>query len=117
MTHRGLERAEERRVQIAKLIRQGLTNKEVAQIVGVTDRTVNRARERKGLKKPQPPRISEETLSAGYQMLLDGCSYAEVARTLGHSRDTWRRKLPGFAWSHVECGRFRKLQERYEGLL
>ena len=50
------------------------------------------------LRRPPHPRtslLSAEVLARAAQLLDDGCSYAEVARTVGVSKSTLTGRLPG----------------------
>lgn len=91
---RGQEIAE-RDDRIARLTVAGYTAPQIAAIVGVTERTVQRVRGRRGVAKPfcGNPLTADEIRRAA-DMLDDGASYGEVSRTLGRCRDVIRRRLP-----------------------
>jgi transposase len=95
-----------RREQVARLTRSGHSATDIAFILGVSIRTVTRNRALAGLTvgyiRPSEP--SEEQLAAAKAMLLDGACYPEVARTLGFSATTWRKRIPGFEWSYSQSG-------------
>lgn len=84
----------------------GSSAPEIAQILGVTDRTVSRIRTRLGLTQPQDWRPMNDTDKQSATLLFDdGCSIAEVARTLGFCTSTIRRHFPGRCWTDQQSGR------------
>ena len=94
-----LERAELRRERIAELTRQGCSAPLIAEILGITTRTVQRARKRAGISQPRPPFTSPEERARMGELIREGVSYKEVARTLGRNEMTIARHYPGFAWT------------------
>ncbi len=46
------------------------------------------------------------------RLIAEGCSYSEVARTIGRSHATVAKRFPGHAWSPKECGQFRAALRR-----
>ncbi|HEY9315813.1 hypothetical protein [Williamsia sp.] len=50
--------------------------------------------------------MTPEQIDAARKLLEDGCSYREVGRTLGVSRNRVRTELPGFGWTYREAGNF-----------
>ena len=92
-----------RRAQVVALTRRGLTTAEVAAAVGISTRQVVRHRERAGISRGNPPPYSEEELSTAQALLEAGCSYAEVARTLGRGDGkAIARRFPGYGWTRSE---------------
>lgn len=89
------DEAEARRAQIAALTRAGHTAKEIALIVGVTPRSVERIRGRCGVALPPATPMTEDEIRAAAAMLDDGASYGEVSRTIGRSVMAIRKHLPG----------------------
>ncbi|MCV7424383.1 helix-turn-helix domain-containing protein [Mycobacterium yunnanensis] len=97
----------ERRARVAALTRAGRTAREIAAVEGVTIRTVTRIRARagesaRGLLKP----LTEDELRTARELLEDGCSYAEAARTVGRSPRSISYHFPGFGWPKGEGPRF-----------
>lgn len=43
------------------------------------------------------------------QLLADGASYAETARTVGVDASTVRRYLPGYGWSAQQAGQLGRM--------
>lgn len=96
----GLTRAERqlRDQHIAELTRARYTAREIAAAVGVTRRSVERARARTGLSKPRSPYLTDAEIRQAEALLADGASYEEVARTLSRCTDNIRRRFPGQGW-------------------
>lgn len=57
---------------------------------------------------PLPP----ETHTRIPDLIADGVSYTEIARTLGISRTWIRRHYPGHAWTRTQTGRYARLTPR-----
>lgn len=94
---------------IAALTRAGFTAAQISERLKVNQRTVQRARVRTGVAKPfcGTPFSDEEARRAA-EMLDDGASYMEVARTLNRVPSTIRRHLPGRSvWKSGSSGGFR----------
>lgn len=86
-----------RDARITELTRAGMSARRIAELVGVTPRTVARVRARAGIAKPYTganPMTDDEIRRAAF-LLDDGASYGEVERTLGRSNVTIRKHLPG----------------------
>ncbi len=90
------EKAEKRRDLVAKMTRLGVPGPIIAAHLGVSVRTVSRARRERDCAKPLPTEISEADLAVAQQMLEDGATYSEVSRTLGRDTRVWKRRFPGF---------------------
>ena len=84
---------------VVELSRQGLTAKVISEKLGVTMRTVTRARAFRGIAKPGGIPMTEFELLRAKEMLEDGACYAEVARTIGRTHQTISRHLPGYQWT------------------
>lgn len=90
----------ERRDRVAVMTRQGRSAPEIAAILGVTERTVIRDRVATGCARPVTWRtLTAEDLQLAQQLLDDGCSVVEVARTVGCSADTIHKHFPGRGWT------------------
>jgi IS30 family transposase len=87
----------ERRERIVELTRQGYTADQISHTEGVTARTVQRTRQAMGISRDYN-RMTPDELRAAAALLDDGCSYGEVARTLGRAPCTIRRHFPGRGW-------------------
>jgi IS30 family transposase len=96
MTDRSPAAAAERRAHIVELHNLNVSTAEIATRMGITPRSVMRARAAAGLTKPQPTPFTIEEYYAAQEMLDDGASYHEVARTLGRWPGTIKKRLPGY---------------------
>ena len=95
-----------RRERVAQLTRAGRSAVDIAWIVGISVRSVQRNRALAGLTANyvRPPTPTEDQLLAAKVLLVDGASYPEVTRTLGFSASTWRKHLPGYQWTKSQAG-------------
>jgi IS30 family transposase len=97
--------------RIAELTREGYSGTQIARRVGVTHRTVQRARVRTGVAQPfcGIP-LTPEEIRLAESLLDDGASYCEVGRTLGRSMETIRRRFRGRSmWAPGSGVEYRKL--------
>lgn len=95
--------------RIADLTRRGWTARAIAEELGVTARTVSRHRQAQGVAQPPAPRYSPDVRAKAEQLLDDGASYREVARTLGLSQDRAPRWFPGRGWTSSQANELRAL--------
>ncbi len=86
----------ERAETVARMTRLGYTAPQIGHHLGVTERTVQRYRVITGTTQPPQRPFTEEELALARNLLEDGASYGEVARTVGHDRSSVRRRLPGY---------------------
>jgi DNA-binding CsgD family transcriptional regulator len=100
---RPAEETNERRDRVAQLTHQGHTAKHIANLLGVTPRTVTRDRAARGITQPTPPRVTEIEFARAHAMLEDGASYEEVARTLHRSHTAFRHRFPGYQLTPAEA--------------
>lgn len=88
---------------IAELTGKGWTSATIARRLGVTVRTVQRARMRTGTNQPPHPnagrRYSPEFLSMAERHLDEGWSLAEIGRTYGVCAKHLSRHFPGRGWT------------------
>lgn len=118
-----LELAQRRRTQVIEMTKQGYSAAEIGRVLGITDRSVVRHRRRAKISTPPPPPLSEDEIRLASEMLDEGCSYAEVARTLGRAAEPLQRRFPGRGWSREQVyehnsllRRCRVQMARYEGV-
>ena len=104
-----IESAEERRDRIAELTRQGLSAPLIAEIVGVSPRTVTRARGARGCAQPAADPMTDAEIATAKAKLDDGASYSEVARTIGRSKPAVIRRIPGYGWDRHAGGQYGRL--------
>lgn len=96
-----------RRARIEQLTREGYSASEIAAFLGVTKRTVVRIRRKLGITKPPAGLpLSAEELRIAAEMLADGCSYTETARTLGRGVHTMIRRFPGYGWDRQQSAAY-----------
>lgn len=107
---------EERREQVAQMTRDGVHAHEIAKVLGVAERTVVRDRRATGTAKPPPRPLTPQQLALARQLLDDGCSYAEAARTVGASTTAIAAHFPGKGWTPIQGGMWgtyvRRLNQR-----
>ena len=84
---------------VERMTRSGHSAPQIAAHLGCTSRTVQRARARLGITQPKTPTYSPETWEQVAQLIADGCSHKEVARTLGVSPSQVGRRFPGTGWT------------------
>lgn len=91
------------REQVHILTEQGFSAAQIAERLGCAPRAVTRARAALGIQGPHGDlagaRATPERLEQARALIEDGCSQAEVARTLGMSKRTLRRHFPDAQWT------------------
>jgi DNA-binding NarL/FixJ family response regulator len=89
--------------QFLELEGKGWTASRIADVLGVSTRTVYRLRRKHGFARTEPAThypVTGERLAAASRMISEGVSHCEIARTLGMQTATLRRHFPGTGWSH-----------------
>jgi IS30 family transposase len=114
---RPAEETNERRDRVTELTRQGLTAKQIAEQLGVTERTISRDRAARGITQPTAPRVTESEFARAKEMLDDGASYEEVARTLRRSHTAFRHRFPGYSLTPTEASQRAALGRQMAQLL
>lgn len=76
----------------------------IARTVGLSSRQVQRYLKAAGVGRNQTPKTSQETLEKARGFLRDGTGYTEAARSVGVSRYTLSKYLPGYAMSGQRRG-------------
>lgn len=104
----------ERDERIAELTRQHYTAEEIARMVGVTARSVVRARARTGVTRPKAPLLTDSERERIEKLLDDGASYNEVARTVGRNLSCIRYNFPDRGWTAAQGTEFRTLLRTLE---
>lgn len=77
-----------------------------ARRLGVTTETILRVKRELGINRPPTQPYPQEYHIRAEQLLDDGASYNEVARTLGTSSRWPARHFPGRGWSQEDTGRY-----------
>lgn len=90
---------DDRRSRVVELSRQGMSAGAIADILGITPRSVCRARARAGISKPRSRLGTEDDKLRAKEMLVDGASYEEVGRTLGFAAGTIQKWHRGFTYT------------------
>jgi DNA-binding CsgD family transcriptional regulator len=94
--------------RILELTRRGYSTTQIAAIVGLTPRSVTRARRRAGISRPPATPAGPAERQWAAQLLADGASYSEVSRTLGRHIKTVMAWHPGASsWDHRAGGQLR----------
>lgn len=97
------------------LEREGLSARAIAEICGVSSRTVVRGRHSTGRSHGLPATpLPQQKLAAALRLLEDGASISEAARTVGCSNKTLSRRWPQYAWNQTQAGRFAAMVARVE---
>lgn len=98
--------------RVRELTAAGRSATQIAALLNITDRTVTRYRRHTGISKPRNNPFTPEQLALAEQLLDDGCSYGETARTVGASRQGIRQRFPSRGWTQVEGGAYGALVSR-----
>jgi DNA-binding CsgD family transcriptional regulator len=94
-----------REEEVVRLTAKGMSATQIAERLGVHYRTVVRYRTRAGVAQPVRNPWTESELQRCESLLADGCSLAEVARTVrGHEGGNIYRhpRLRGKGWSNQQ---------------
>lgn len=116
LTAEGMRARAER---VAALTRAGHSAADIAFILGMSRRTVERTRARLGIRLGGQckPRISDQVLAVAEQMLIDGASVKETARSLGVSYSSIHKWLPGYAWTPTQIGQHAVMVQRMSRMI
>lgn len=95
-----------RQVRILTGERKSLS--EISAILGISARQVSRYRTRLYGPRPVEPYPAEMRQKVK-NLLEDGASYNEVARTFHLADDTVRRWFPGYGWTQEQAAEFRAM--------
>lgn len=107
---------DERIERVTDLTCAGMTAGEIAEKLGVTRRTVTRLRIRGGVSERPSSRLDADELNTARRLLDEGCSYTEVARTLGRSHSTISRHFPARGASPEQAAELRRLRYALDAL-
>lgn len=93
----------------------GLSVRDIAARWGISPAYVREVLVEIGAVKPgvQTPRVAETTLERMRDMVDDGCSFHEIARTLGVDRRTITRHFPGHQWTQSQGAVYRNLRKKF----
>lgn len=108
-----LEEMRDRWNRVAELSRRGVSAALIAEQLGITHRSVNRIKARQtGVETSR--RFTAEEIARVEDMLSDGCSLSEIARTIGRSPGSVRKRWRGQGWTKSAGGELGAL--RYKAL-
>ncbi|AHN84097.1 DNA binding protein [Mycobacterium phage Hawkeye] len=97
---------------VIKYTLNGLNSKEIASLTGISQRTVHRYRVKAGIGQDNTlAHLTPEQIAFGERLLDDGCSYQEVARTLGVRDVSVANRWPGRGWNALQAAEYRRLVE------
>lgn len=88
---------------IVEMSRQGMLVKTIADKLHISQRTVERYRDRTNTKAFEHKPLTEAELARAKELLEDGASYADVGRTIGRSPHAIRKRIPGYSWPLSQC--------------
>lgn len=90
------------------MVKAGNTAREMAEVFGVTARTVVRHKKAHGLSQDRPGRnrVPEGWHDRAAALLDEGLSYTAVAELTGVMADTVGRHFPGRGWDGPTSGRY-----------
>ena len=87
---------------------QGLTNRQMAERLGVSRASIWRATQAAGSPTPNRRIRPPETWERAKELLDDGCSASEVARTLGVTVQAVLAHFPGRGWTPAQSNAHRR---------
>lgn len=106
----------ETRSRVVDLTNDGKTAKDIAEILGITERSVTRHRSKAGIARVVKPPLTEGELAAARELLSGGASYEEAARTIGRDGNRLAHHLPGYAWTPQQVGHHSRLMAAFARL-
>lgn len=112
--HGQTARHERLKAAYLELLAAGHSVPQAAGKLGVTERTIHRIKAELGVRHGPPPnpRKTPEELRQIEELLEDGCSYKETARTLRINEQTIRRNFPGRGWTPHEAGKYSRMLDK-----
>lgn len=108
------KRGDNTRQNVSDLHALGCSIPYIAEGAGISARHTKRVLVDLGLVSPgrKNPPVSASTLERMRAMVEDGCSFREIARTLGVRWETVARHFPGRQWTHAQAGDHGRLMRR-----
>jgi hypothetical protein len=90
------------------MVRSGLTAREIADRLGITQRSVFRLKAAAGLTRPHRPMTPDELTTAEH-LIDEGASLREAARTLDRSPRVLNDRYPGRGFTPAQAAERRRL--------
>lgn len=92
--------------RVVELSQRGVPVEQIAEQLGISITHVFRIRARRmGPKTPRRP-FSADEVATIEQMLQDGASLAEIARSIGRKPATLSKRWRGRGWDRIMCAEF-----------
>lgn len=91
------------RSAVERMTREGFTARQISEELGITRRTVQRNRTAAGVAQPRGRPFDSVEHERILEMLEDGVSIPEIARTIGRSRDVLWRRYKGLSKGKSLC--------------
>ena len=110
-------RIDDERVKV--LTEQGMTEKQIADILGFDRRTVGRSRKRQGIAPGSSNgnrRYTPEQIRRVEEMLDEGHSKRDIERTLGVNWNWLVKRYPGRGWTPAETGQYNRMRKQLDSL-
>lgn len=109
-----LEAIQRRRERVRDMTRAGFSAANIAAVLNVSERTVQRDRVAAGCAMPFAgiPKSADQ-IDYARQLLADGCSVHEAARTVGCSPQILYRRFPGASWTRQQCAEHVGIVQRF----
>lgn len=95
--------------RVVELTKQNYSQRQIADMLGCTERTVIRARVKAGIAQTRAPMLTPEQLSLAENLITDGASIAEAARTIGCNVNTAYRHFKGRGFTRAEAAQYSSL--------
>ena len=114
-----MEKSRTREQRTIELTRLGVSAKEIAEILGITRRSVQRIRQRTRITQcgPAELKMTPEIKTLAHNLLADGASKTDVARTIGvNPTAIYRhfRHIP--SWTQTQINEWREMNNQLKQL-
>lgn len=90
--------------RVKTLTKMGFSARMIAAELHIHADSVSRSRKRSGIALTRPAAMTPEQVQRMDEMLEDGVSYAEIARTFGFHQSSIARRLPNRGWTAQQAG-------------
>ena len=93
---------EARNAEIARLAQLGVPSAKIARIMRVSIGVVHRVRAEAEIPTNRRPPLTQEQRERAHQLLLDGTSRREAAKSVGASEGQLQRAFPDLKWDEEQ---------------